>query len=418
MYPMSPRAIYASEEVFADPLCTARMDRMLAAMGRTDVIRVDREQLNTLSLAHGWHEPRHKGEIRNEPPDPIVFTTLKWPSDEEKEELFARYPILGHERWPRGRLVGFLGFSLRGAAQPKPGGTICQRAYELHTMTGCPYMCDYCGSLSEVIVVGLNVEAFMARMDDWLELCPDQTLFKWDNATDTLCFEPEYGATKQLVEYFAAKDGKYLLLYAGKCADVDWMLDLEHRGKTICAFSVSGPTQSRHIEKGSAAMQERIQAMRKLQEAGYLVRVRFAPVVPVRDWRDECRTMIREVFANARPDIISMDTVQRISAHVAHRTMDLSLWDPEFVTAMDAAAVQMQGKYYGPLPHEKRAEVYRFVIDEVRKVSPNTPVGLCLESYEMWQEFGPELGMRADHYLCNCGPECTPGTAMYREFIH
>jgi hypothetical protein len=75
----------------------------------------------------------------------------------------------------------------------------------------------------------------------------------------------------------------------------------------------------------------------------------------------------------------------------------------------------MFGKKYGPLPHEARAEIIRFFIEEIRSVNPKVPVGLCLESYEMWQQFGPELGMRAERYLCNCGPQCTPGTALYRE---
>ena len=415
MFPLEPRATYVTQDALDDPMCVARLERMMAAMAGGDYIGVDCADLDRLALAHGWAQPRHKGEIRDEPPDPVLFTKLKWPSKHEEDALLAQYPHLARKGWLRGAILGHLGWSFRGPAQPKPGGTVCQRAFELHTIAGCPYMCDYCSSLSEVIVIGLNVEEFMGQMDPWVASCPEQTLFKWDNASDTLCFEPEYGATEMLIDYFARKDGKYFLLYAGKCAEVDWLLGLDHRGKTIMAFSLSGSTQSRLIEKRANTTDERIEAMRKCQDAGYIVRARFAPIVPVENWREENRAMIRRLFGQVRPDVLSIDTVQRMSAMQAHRCMDLSLWDQSFVEAMDAAAVEMEGKYYGPLPHHKRAEVYRFIIDEVRSVSPDTRIGLCLESYEMWQELGPELGMRADRYLCNCGPTCTPGMELYKE---
>lgn len=97
--------------------------------------------------------------------------------------------------------------------------------------------------------------------------------------------------------------------------------------------------------------------------------------------------------------------------------MDMSLLDPEMVEAMENAAVEMRGKKFGPLPHETHLEIYRFLIDEVRAVNPSVRISMCLESVEMWDELGPDLGMRADRYLCNCGPQCTPGTELYEELV-
>ena len=343
---------------------------------------------------------------------------MKWWTQEEQDAFFAEHPKLVSTSWLKGRLVGCFGFNLRGVAAPTPGGTGCQRAWELHTINGCPYTCDYCGSLSEVIVIGLNVEEFVERMDGWVESCPEQSIFKLDNATDTLCFEPEYGVTKPLIDYFANKDGKYLLIYAGKCADVDWMLDVDHRGKTIATFSLSSGTQARMIERNSDPADARIEAMRKLQQAGYIVRARFAPIVPLKGWREDYRDLIESLFSQIQPDVLSIDTVQRMSAKTVHRSMDVSLWDPSFAEAMDMAALEMDGKYFGPLPDDKRLEVYDFIIDEVRKVNAHVPIGLCLESYEMWEKLAPRLGgMRPGRYLCNCGPTCTPGTDLYQEFV-
>ena len=409
-------AVYFTEDVEKDKPSRDRMARMMEFIETPRVQKVDDAELCRIALASGWHAPRLKGEMRPYQEPPILFNTFKWHTEEEKKKRLEKYPALGLGEFPKGKLAGYIGFDWRGCAkQFGPGVRVCQAAHEMHTIAGCPFRCDYCSHLGDVIVVMLNMEEFIQRMDGWLEKCPDQTLFKWDNATDAPCYEPEYGGTKLFVDYFARKPGKYLLLYLGKCAEVGYLLDFDHRGKTIVAFSISAQTQSTKIEKGAADTEARIEAVRKCQEAGYIVRVRFSPVIPVKNWRDENRKMVRSFLGRVTPDVISLCLFGWMDTYLAKRALDLSLWDPEFVAAMEAASVEMRGKAYGPLPHEARAEMIRFFIDEIRAVNPKVPIALCLESYEMWQQFGPEIGMRPDRYLCNCGPQCTPGTALYRE---
>ncbi|MEW6357149.1 MAG: radical SAM protein [Planctomycetota bacterium] len=421
MYPMNPSAIYATEAVYDDPRCVERMNRMLKAMGRDDVVKVDDAELSRLCLASGWHEPRLKGEIRPYVDPPILFNTMKWHTPEEKKARLEKHPALGLGDFPSGKLAGYIGWDWRGAPKEfKPGSNVrvCQPAHEIHTIAGCPFQCSYCAHLGDVIVINLNLEEFMARMDGWVDACPEQTLFKWDNATDAPCFEPEYGLTKLFVDYFAKKPDKYLLLYLGKCADIDYLLDFDHRGKTIVAFSITAKTQSTKIEKGAASTKRRIEALRKCQEAGYIVRVRFSPVFPVKNWRAENREMIRQLLSKVTPDVITLCVFGWMDVHKMKRAMDMSLMDPKMLEASEAAALEMRGKKFGPLPHEARKEIYRLLIDEVRAVNPDIPMSLCLESVEMWQEFGAELGMRPERYLCNCGPQCTPGTELYRELAN
>jgi len=418
MYAMNPDAIYATAEVFDDPLCVERMRRMLAAMGRDDVVTVDDAELSRLCLANGWHETRMKGAIRPYVEPPIVFTTMKWHPAEERRARYAEHPALELGAFPKGKLAGYMGWDYRGVSSDFKSGTntrVCQSAHEIHTIAGCPFRCSYCAHLGDVMVINLNMEAFVERLDGWLAGCPEQTLFKWDNATDVPCFEPEYGGTRLLVDYFARKTDKYLMLYLGKCADIDFLLDYDHRGKTIVAFSITAETQSTQIEKGAASTAERIEALRKCQEAGYIVRVRFSPVFPVNNWRAENRDMIRMLLRNVTPDVITLCVLGWMDVYQMKRAMDTSLMDPAMLEAAELAAVEMRGRPFGPLPHEARAEIHRFLIDEIRAVNPSIPLSFCLESVEMWRQFQGELGMSPEHYLCNCGPQCTPGTPLYEE---
>ena len=421
MYPMNPSAIYATEEVFDDPRCVERMNRMLKALGRDDVIKVDDAELSRVCLANGWHDTRLKGEIRPYVDPPILFNTMKWHTKEEQEARYEKFPALKLGDFPAGKLAGYMGWDYRNVPKEFKRGTaarVCQAAHEIHTIAGCPFQCAYCAHLGDVMVIMLNLEEFMERIDGWVDSCPDQTLFKWDNATDAPCFEPEYGGTKFFIEYFAQKPDKYFLLYLGKCADIDFLLDYDHRGKTIVAFSITAKTQSTQIEKGAASTEKRIEALRKCQEAGYIVRVRFSPVFPVKNWREENSEMVKRLLDNVTPDVITLCVFGWMDVYKMKRAMDMSLVDPDMLEAMEQAALEMQGKKYGPMPHDARAEIYRFLIDEVRAANPDIPISMCLESMEMWDQFGPELGMRPDHYFCNCGPTCTPGTELYRELAH
>ena len=82
------------------------------------------------------------------------------------------------------------------------------------------------------------------------------------------------------------------------------------------------------------------------------------------------------------------------------------------IQAAQEARGEMAGRIYGPFPHEKRAEIYRFLIEELRRLSPATPYSICLESPEMWQELGPLMGQSPEAYACCCGGFCTPGQPL------
>jgi spore photoproduct lyase len=258
----------------------------------------------------------------------------------------------------------------------------------------------------------LNVEDFVARLDGWLTQCPDQTLFQYDNWTDTVCFEPEYGGARLLIGYFAQKPGKALELYVGKSDHVDFLLDYGHRGQTVCCWSLGGRTQSVEFEWRAAPMAARIEAMRKCQNAGYPVRVRLSPIIPVRGWRDENREMIDLLFRTVQPDLVTIETLRFLNYEAMARSFDLSLLDEDFVAAMRGFSGQPCASGC-EVPDEFRERVYEFILAEVERVSPATPVAFCREKRTLWEVFADSFSRHSqypDAYVCNCGPFSAPAT--------
>jgi spore photoproduct lyase len=255
------------------------------------------------------------------------------------------------------------------------------------------------------------------NLDDWIahlreglarqERSPRQNLFQWDNGTDVVCWEPEYGGSKLLVDLFAQQPDKHLELYVGKSDYVDYLLDYDHKGHTVCCWSLGAETQCRVVEPRSAGMEARIASARKCQQAGYPVRMRFSPMVPVVGWRDEIRHMVRRLFEEVTPDLITMEPLRFCTYQDLLDSFEPGVLDPEFVQAM--AAIPREADYVtrSEFPDEYRIRMYRVVLDEVARLSPRTPVALCREMRRVWDVLADDLGRTGQHpddYVCNCGP--------------
>lgn len=410
MLPLDASKVLTVEGVEDDPLMRARARRLRNGIRADDVRQVSCEELNAIVRDELAERPRHGMEADIRPI--VILNRFRFDDGEElRKARIAALPALGESKFN-----GYGGFEWRPSGTPEwrqETGLVCQPAWQLHTIVGCHFRCAYC-NLGWFVNVMMNMEEFVATLDENIRRCPEQTLFQYDNFTDTVCFEPEYGGARLLIDYFADKPGKALELYVGKSDHVDFMLDYDHRGHTVCCWSLAGPTQSRRFEHAAATMEQRIEAMRKCRQAGYPVRVRFSPVIPVADWREENRLMIEELFGAVRPDVVTIETIRFLDYEAMERHFDMSLLDEEFVGVMSAAAglPHAQGC---EVPDGYRKEVYAFLFAELDRVSPETPVAFCREKRDLWLHFADYFarhGQTPDDYFCNCGPYSAPATVQ------
>ena len=417
MYPISPPAIYIHERVLANRDAVRRMERLLSRFdvpGEPEV--VDDARLDEISEAEGWSSMGRKrtGELNRIRDPSIIFNMFRWETPETFAQLAKQFPNL----WGS-LLLGNNPWTLRdGRATLKTQHGVCQNAWELHSAWGCLHRCDYC-NVGDFLNVMLNLEEFAERLQGLLADHPWCQLSKYDNHTDTITFEPEYGASEVLVPPFAAQRDAYLMLYT-KSDNVDHLLDLDHRGNTLVCWTMSCDTVSREIEKNSPPPAARIRAAEQVQDAGYPVRFRFSPIVPVKNWREENAAMIDELLTRTRPDVITMDTFKWTEPTRLRDTMEVSLWDEEYLGYVDEyAAIEPRDRPRPILPNgkqlfpdEARATIYRFFLRHIRKHCADVPVALCGETPEMWDMLRDELRMTPNDYVCACGPTSVPGNPM------
>ncbi len=415
MYDIHPPAVYIHKRALSTPEAQARVERILEHVHCAEEPEVvDDARLNEISLDNDWRTRCgwRTGQWNLSGDPVLILNAFTWEPADVIAERRSEYPGLAFRM-----LDGSGAWTLRrGSEYYAARGTVCQDAWEIHSAWGCLHRCDYC-HIGGFLNLMVNLEAFVEHLPGLLADNPGLQLYKYDNQTDTIAFEPEYGASELLVGFFAEQPDRYLMLYT-KSDNVDHLLPLDHRGHTIVSFTISSPTVAREVEKNTPGTVERIEAAAKVEGAGYTPRVRFSPIVPVDGWRDENGFMVRELLSKVDPDIITMDLLGWMNPEVIGEIIDASLLDPRFLEGMrELFRSGPPGPQYYPtskhiFPHELRREVYEFILDEIRRLDTRVRVALCNEAIEMWDELGPRLGMEPHNYVCACGPTSVPGNPL------
>jgi len=382
MIEMPARTVYVDPIVYDLPNCRARLERMLPHVRCKDVRAFDEAARKEVAQIG---QRRHG---KDDFGDDAVFIFTAW--DEE-------------------RTWGYYAFR-EGRKDLAKDGIVCQDALELNSIWGCPFRCAYCG-FGRAVRITLDVERFIAGLSDQFARYPWQQLWKFSNMTDLPPFEPQYDAVLPMVRLFAREQNRYLMLFT-KSNAVDFLLDAPHNGHTIISWSLSTRTISREIDRRTATMEQRVEAMRRCREAGYHVRARLSPMVPVRNWREEYAELFEMLLRDARPDLVTLELLGWFDFEDLSKLIPREMFDPDCYRAAEEAQEQMRGQRNSPFPHSVHREMYEFCIDQVRRLSPRTPVGLCHGTPQMWDELGAKMGMTPEDYVCNCGPTSVPGNPL------
>lgn len=406
MYTMSPPAVFAHESVMANPKYRAGVERVVSALARPRPIETFTDaQFPGLVRDRRLLERRVPMGTLAEVRDPILlFDTFRFGdaagagSRGRQSQDDGHYPF----RWS--------GYNQAG--DPHRKEKVCRPCWRIHLQSGCLHRCAYCG-LGGLLAAMVNVDEYCRHLGKLIELHPWQKTYLLDDDGDPPALEPELGSLPELIEFFGTLKDRYLVVHT-KTWNTEWLRGLKHNGNTIFVWSLSGATQSREIEPNAGTTAQRIEAARVAEEAGYPIRYKFKPILPVRNWRREAAEAIEMALSRTHPDIISLccfmwmtcDDMKKCLAPV------LDLLDPEYLRRAEEHRGKVANNRTQPFPDNARAEIYAHYLAEIRKHNADIPVSLSTESWEMLKQFAPKLGMTASDYVCGCGPQSVPGARI------
>jgi len=273
-----------------------------------------------------------------------------------------------------------------------PGGkgrlgiqNVCCNYLVINYAANCHMDCSYCYLQSYLNFPYLTIYANHFDLLSELELA-----FSADRArcfrvgtgelADSLALDPLTHYSVPLVKFFASQPNAVLELKT-KTDRVENLLGIEHRGRTVLAWSVNPPSIQSTDEHKTASLRDRLNAAKGCAEAGYPVAFHFDPIVQFPGWETEYRTVVRQIFhllpANATA-WISLGALRMTYAlkQVIRRRFPKSLLPfGEFVPGEDGKL-----RYFKPV----RVSIYRQMKEWIRECDPDVPIYLCMEKPDVW----------------------------------
>jgi spore photoproduct lyase len=166
-----------------------------------------------------------------------------------------------------------------------------------------------------------------------------------------------------------------------KSNNIDHLLGIKDKGNAVFAWSLNTERNIAKYEKGSALLNERIQAAKKAGEADFFLAFHFDPVIIYEDWEKEYGDVIRSLFSNineSRVVWISLGCFRYSSGFkdiLQDRFPDEELTLEEMFPGID-------GKFRY-LKH-KRIDIYKTMKGFINNYTDKPFIYLCMESKDVW----------------------------------
>lgn len=275
--------------------------------------------------------------------------------------------------------------------------------WQMNLAEGCPAHCQYCylaGSLSgpPVVRAYANLPRMLAHTATYAGTYPPNrtwqtpahesatgdrpTTFEVSCYTDVLGIEHLTGSLAECIRYYGAQANAQLR-FVTKYDYVDSLLGLPHNGQTRARFSLNADCIARRIEGGTASVEARLQAARKLalpQEqggGGYPIGLVIAPIMAIPDWREQYTALLDRIA-----DVIDFPcdmNAEFISHRFTPGSKDVLLqWYPNTSLDMDETTRSEKRNKFGGLKYvyrpQEMKEMKSFFYAEWQKRFPLAPV--------------------------------------------
>ncbi len=183
---------------------------------------------------------------------------------------------------------------------PEGYGIGASHNYYFSHLLNCPYDCRYCflqGMYrSANLVLFVDYEDFaqaIRRRTREHGAAPVHFFSGYDG--DSLALESITGFVRFLLPVFADLPGAVLELRS-KSTRIRPLLESTPIGNCVTAFSLTPAAVARAVEHGAPPVSARLQAMRKLQDRGWRLGLRFDPVIYTREYRRMYEELLEQVF--------------------------------------------------------------------------------------------------------------------------
>lgn len=255
----------------------------------------------------------------------------------------------------------------------------------LNIGTYCTMDCAYCILQTyfhpPLLQYFVNHDALLSDIDHVLSQ-PERLRIGTGEFTDSLIWEPWSDLTPKLVERFAGQDNSILELKT-KTTAIERLKGLDHRKKTIVAWSLNTPRIIADQERSTASLNARLRAASSCSAEGYPLAFHFDPIFIYPEWESDYFGVIEALFDTIPADEIvwiSMGTFRfmpALQSVIRQRFPESDIIYGEFIPGLDGKM-----RYFKPL----RIKVYQKLVKWIRDRAPDVTLYFCMEDDQVWEE--------------------------------
>ena len=159
----------------------------------------------------------------------------------------------------------------------------------------CYLVCNY--NKCAYLRLFVNREQMLEKIIRTAQKSEKELTFEIGSNSDLILENSITGNLVWTIENFANSE-KGFLTFPTKFSMVDEILPLKHNGKIIIRMSVNPEEIINKVEFGTSRLEERLEAINKLAEAGYKIGILIAPVILVDNWQKLYTELIQNLYEN------------------------------------------------------------------------------------------------------------------------
>jgi spore photoproduct lyase len=248
---------------------------------------------------------------------------------------------------------------------------------------GCPFDCSYCFlqqySNLPGIALDANLDDFLSRLETYLSNFKKPVRIGTGEFSDSLALDHITQYSKTLVPFFADKNALFEL--KTKSVNIDNLLELEHKGRTVVSWSLNPQSIISGEEHGTPSLEERLLAAKKCFDAGYKIGFHFDPIIHFSGWEKEYRQVIEMMFDHVKKiEWLSLGSFR--SNRALKPIIEARFPETKYIYGELIIGDDKKIRYYAAL----RREIFKKMASWIKEINPKTPVYLCMETKDVWKD--------------------------------
>jgi len=276
----------------------------------------------------------------------------------------------------------------------KSTSVVCPHFVELKWAYGCPFDCAWCylkGTFrfhpTKTKPMFKDYKKIELHTRTFLEEIEKPEILNTGEIADSLMGEALSCPFSKFIIPMFENQNKHKVLFVTKSDNIKHLLEMNPHNQVIMSFSLNADEVAKRWENNAPSVDRRIEAGRRLSQAGYEVRVRIDPMVPVPDWERHYIKLVEQIFTSFIPSRITLGSLRGLQTTINGST------DKSWLEYL-----KENSNWGKKVDFKTRYEMYVTIITFLKNNYNYSNVALCKETVAMWGS----LGMDYKKIKCNC----------------